>query len=157
MKIATWRQLEEQVYAHGKERMRHYGVFIHRFLDTRAAGSYVSPQPSDFLVLPQAGGRTVFLETKYSDGNETLRQCFSNAVSAQQMASARLVTRAKADYRVLFYSGISGVCELWDGMYLAECRSAGQRLLLPARLAVSSNLVEVLDTHVLRLIKFQTS
>jgi hypothetical protein len=156
MKIGSWKQLEERVYQHGRERMTHYGVFIHRFLDTRAAGSFVSPQPSDFLVLPQAGGRALFLETKYSEAHDTLRQCFSNAVSGQQLASARLVTRAKADYRVLFYSGLSGLCELWDGMYLAECRSSGTRLNLSARLAVASRVDEVLDQHVLRLIKFQS-
>jgi len=40
-------------------------------------------------------------------------------------------------------------------MYLAECRSSGTRLNLSARLAVASRVDEVLDQHVLRLIKFQ--
>jgi hypothetical protein len=153
MNINTWKSLEDEVYAHGKERMRHHGVFIHRFSDTRSAGNYIQSQPSDFLVLAQTG-RAVFLEAKFSEAHESLRSCFAGSVSAQQLASARLVSRAGQDYRVLFFAKVSQSAELWDGTYLAECRSQGVRLDLAKRLVVGANLKQLLDTYVLRLRKF---
>ena len=36
-------------------------------------------------------GRATFLEAKFSAGHDSLRSCFSGSVSAQQLASARLV------------------------------------------------------------------
>jgi hypothetical protein len=152
--ITHWKKLEDSIQDHAKERMAHYGVFLHRFYDTRTAGTLMPQQPADFLVLPQTG-RTIFLEAKFSEAHDSLCQCFSDAVKSHQLASARLVTRAKADYRVLFYSGLSGLVELWDGLYLAEQRAQGKRLKLMLRLHHGFSLTEALDAHVLRLIKYQ--
>lgn len=154
MKINTWKRLEDAILDHGRERMRHYSVFIHRFSDTRSAGNYIPEQPSDFLVLPQMG-RTLFLEAKFSEAHESLRSCFAGSVKAQQLASARLVHRAGRDYRVLFFANTSQSMEIWDGLYLAECRSQGIRLDLAKRLVVGSSLEQLLDLHILKLRKFQ--
>lgn len=153
-KITRWQSLETAIHDHCKARMMHYGVLIHRFYDTKAARTFLPAQPADFLVLPQTG-KVIFLEAKFSEGHESLRECFAGAVKAQQLASARLVHRAKQEYKVLFYSGLSGLVELWDGLYLAEQRSAGERLNCNFRLAHGFSLPELLDTHVLRLLKFQ--
>ena len=152
--ITNWQTLENRIQEHAVKRMAHYGVYLHRFYDTRSAGSLLPQQPADFLILPQTG-RTIFLEAKFSEGHESLRQCFSGLVKGHQLASARLVHRAKAEYRVLFYSGLSGLVELWDGHYLAEQRALGEHLALSARLHHGFSLIETLDTHVLRLIKYQ--
>jgi hypothetical protein len=151
--IKSWKNLESDILSHCKKRMAHHAVFIHRLSDTRAAGAYIAAQPSDFLVLPQVG-RTTFLEAKFSEAHESLRSCFASAVDGQQLASARLVERANRTYNILFYSGVSGVAELWSGLYCAECRAQGKRLDLSRRLAVCSSLTEMLDLHVLRLRKF---
>lgn len=152
--VNTWKRLEEAIMEQGRERMKHYGVFIHRLYDTRSASVYLPPQPSDFIVLPHQG-RTTFLEAKFSESHESLRSCFSSSVDGQQLAAARLIERAKRDYRVLFFSKVSQTAELWHGGYLAECRSAGLRLDLTKRLVVSNNLTELLDVHILKLRKFQ--
>lgn len=153
MIITNWRALESAVLTHCKSRMAHHAVFIHRFSDTRSAGNYIAEQPSDFLVLAQQA-RATFLEVKFSAGHDSLRACFSGAVSAQQLASARLVERAHRIYQFLFYSQPSKMFELWPGGYCAECRAQGKRLELDKRIVVGPSLTEILDTHVLKLKKF---
>lgn len=153
-KITRWERLEEAIQEHCKARMVHYGVLIHRFYDTKAARTLLPAQPADFLILPQTG-KTIFLEAKFSEAHESLRGCFRGAMKAHQLASARLVHRAKRDYRVLFYSGLSGLTELWDGLYLAEQWAAGEKPNCTFRVAHGFDLAEVLDRHVLRLIKYQ--
>jgi hypothetical protein len=154
MEIKTWKKLEEAIESYCRRQMSHYSIYFHRFSDTRAARNFVAAQPSDFLILPQSG-RAVFLEAKFSEGHDSLRQCFAAAVDAQQLASARLVARAKRDYRVLFYSRPADTFELWDGLYLADMKASGGRLDLTRRLAVLGSLETILDQHILRLIKFQ--
>ena len=151
--IKNWRALESSVMAHCKARMVHHAVFIHRFSDTRSAGNYIAEQPADFLVLAQQA-RATFLEVKFSAGHDSLRSCFSGSVSAQQLASARLVERANRTYLVLFYSQPAQLFELWPGGYCAECRSQCKRLELDKRIVVGPSLTEILDTHVLKLKKF---
>lgn len=153
MNIPNWRALESAIMAHCKTRMAHHSIFAHRFSDTRSAGNYIAEQPSDFIVLSQMG-RATFLEAKFSAGHDSLRSCFSGSVSAQQLASARLVERANRTYLFLFYSQPAQLFELWPGGYCAECRSQGKRLELDKRIVVGPSLTEILDTHVLKLKKF---
>ena len=145
--------LEGQLLAPRKARMPHHPVFLHRLSDTRSAGTIIVAQPSDFIVLPQTG-RATFLEAKFSAGHDSLRSCFSGSVSAQQLASARLVERAGRPYYFLFYSQPAQLCELWPGGYCTECRAQGKRLELDKRIVVGHSLTEILDTHVLKLKKF---
>lgn len=151
--IKNWHALEAQILAHCKARMAHHAVFIHRLSDTRSAGTIIAAQPSDFIVLSQMG-RTTFLEAKFSAGHDSLKACFSGSVSAQQLASARLVERAGRTYYFLFYSQPAQLFELWPGGYCAECRAQGKRLELDKRITVGPSLTEILDTHVLKLKKF---
>lgn len=151
--IKNWHALEDQILAHCKARMAHHAVFIHRLSDTRSAGTIIAAQPSDYLILPQMG-RATFLEAKFSAGHDSLRSCFSGSVSAQQLASARLVERANRTYLFLFYSQPAQMFELWPGIYCAECRSQGKRLELDKRIVVGASLAEILDVHVLKLKKF---
>ena len=153
MNIPNWKALEAAVLTHCKARMAHYAVFAHRFSDTRSAGNYIAEQPADFLILSQQG-RATFLEAKFSAGHDSLRSCFSGSVSAQQLASARLVERANRTYLFLFYSQPAQLFELWPGGYCAECRAQGKRLELDKRVVVGPSLTEILDTHVLKLKKF---
>ena len=152
--IKNWRDFEAQVYAHGQSLMRHYGVFIHRFSDSRAAGNLVAQQPADFLVLGHTG-RPTLLELKFSEAHESLRQCFSAMVKPHQLASARLVSRARGEYQVLFYSKPAQQLEMWDGLYLAECKAAGQVLELNRRLLLRDGLAAALDMHTFKLRKLQ--
>jgi hypothetical protein len=73
------------------------------------------------------------LEAKFSEVHESLRSCFAGSVKSHQLASARIWTRAQASYLVIFYSKMSGLVEVWDGLYLADCRSRGERLSLDRR------------------------
>ena len=151
--IKNWHALEEQILAHCKARMAHHSIFVHRFSDTRAAGNMIAAQPADFLILSQQG-RATFLEAKFSAGHDSLRSCFSGSVSAQQLASARLVERANRTYLFLFYSQPAQLFELWPGGYCTECRAQGKRLELDKRIVVGPSLTDILDVHVLKLKKF---
>lgn len=131
MGINSWQDLEKAIEKFLKEKQRTMPLFFHRFYDTRSAGNYLPGQPSDFLVIHN--GKTHFIEAKFSEVHDSLKSTFSNAVSATQTASARLVKRAGANYVFLFYSAASKNFEVWDGKYASECRSRGKPLELPRR------------------------
>lgn len=131
MEIIKWQDLEDAVEKYLKERIKKDNLFYQRFFDTKSAGNFLPPQPSDFLVVRT--GRAFYIETKFSEVHDSLISCFSNAVSGNQTASARLVTRAGASYWFLFYSSQSGNYEVWDGNYCFDRRSMGKRLETAAR------------------------
>ena len=149
MKIAHWADLEDEVERRLKKLLVHFELMYLRLYDTKSAGNYLPAQPSDFVIwVPERP--SIFLEVKYSGVSDTLRSVFANAVSDQQMASARLADRAGQRYEVLFYSAPAAMFELWNGVYCAERRSMGRPLELPQR-TISSSLDEILQVHVLGL------
>jgi hypothetical protein len=148
--ITTWKQLEDEISNYMKALQRNYPIFFHRFPDSRAAGNLISDQPSDFLVASKGHGLTL-LEAKFSEVHDTLRACFAGAVSANQLASARLAHRAGQRYLILFYSSCSGHFELWPGDYCAGQRSLGQPLKLDRRIVVADSLGPLLEDHVAAL------
>jgi hypothetical protein len=149
MKIAHWADLEDEVERRLKRLMTHFELMYLRLYDTKSAGNYLPAQPSDFVIWVP-GRPSIFLEAKYSGVAESLRSVFANAVSDQQMASARLAERAGQRYAVLFYSAPAAMFELWNGAYCSDRRSLGKPLELPQRI-VSASLDEILQVHVLGL------
>lgn len=149
MKIAHWTDLEDEVEKKLKKLLTHFELMYLRLYDTKSAGNYLPAQPSDFVIwVPEKP--SIFLEVKYSGVAESLRSVFANAVSDQQMASARLADRAGQRYEVLFYSIIADRFELWPGKYCSERRSLGKPLELPQRV-ISASLDEILQGPVLGL------
>lgn len=131
MSIKTWQEMEAEIDKFLSERQRKSTTMFHRFYDTRSAGNYLPGQPADFLIINN--GRTYFLEAKFSEVHESLKNCFSGAVQPTQTASARLAVRAGASYYFIFYSKMIDQFELWEGNYCFEKRSRGERLELPQR------------------------
>lgn len=131
--IDTWQELESVVQGVLKDTQRYKKAAWHRFYDTRSTqGGYLPPQPSDFMLGFE--GRLFFIESKFSEVHDSLKSCFSNNVSDQQLASHRIWARAGFDkYLVVFYSSPARLVEVWDGGYLAECRSRSKRLCLQQR------------------------
>lgn len=134
--ITRWEELEEAVRTELVRAQEIRPIAWHRLVDTKAAGNIVARQPSDFIAC--MGGKATLIEAKFSEAHDSLRSCFSDAVKAHQLASARIWTRAGADYIILFYSSLSGITEVWSGLYAAECRSRGKRLALDERKLYSS-------------------
>lgn len=111
-----------------KERLR----FL-RLYDSRSAGSFLPPQPADFLVAYTPF--TALLECKASEKFTSLRQCLSSHVDAAQAAQMRLWTeRTCHPAYVLFYSFVEGVLEVWGGWTVAQSRANGTPLHLHERL-----------------------
>lgn len=147
--ITSWNGLEKDISNYLKALQRSYPIYFHRFADSRAAGNLISDQPSDFLVATKHG--MTFLEAKFSEVHDTLRACFSGAVTANQLASARLVHRAGQRYLILFHSKCANRFELWPGDYCAGQRSLGQPLKLEKRILVTDALGPILEDHVAQL------
>ena len=134
--ILKWQDLENEIDAVLKSFMRSSPIFYQRFYDSKSAGNLLPPQPSDFLAISK--GRSHYIEAKFSEVHETLRSCFAHAVSGNQTASARLVTRAGAFYWFVFYSMQTQQFEVWDGLYCSERRSLGKPLELEKRVIYKS-------------------
>lgn len=151
--IKHWGDLEDEIELRLKKLMQRFPIFYLRLYDSHTAGTYMPPQPSDFILWPPKGKEkppSTFLEAKYSGTAESLRSVFSNNVSDGQMASARLVARAGREYKILFYSATARQFELWDGFYCAERRSIGKPLELGQRI-VGLSLDAMLEEHLLCL------
>jgi hypothetical protein len=120
----AWKKFENDVQKHFLERMETEPMIYHRFYDTASAQGFLPVQPGDHLVVYR--GVPILIETKFSEKHESLRSCFSSHVPDEQMGSHRLWTRAGA-ITLLAFRGPNGH-ELWDGAYLADCRTHGRRL-----------------------------
>jgi hypothetical protein len=134
--IKRWQDLEAAIQDELVAAQTEKPVAWLRFYDTKSAGDFLPQQPADFQACFMA--KVFMIEAKFSEVHESLRSCFAGAVQAHQLASARIWTRAQAHYLVVFYSGLSGLVEVWDGLYLAECRSKGERLSLDRRRTYAS-------------------
>jgi len=131
MKIHKWQDLEQAVQTTLATEQKRKPLVWHRFFDTKSAGNFMPNQPGDFY----AGylGKGWLIECKFSGIHESLRQCFSSAMEAHQLASGRIWTRAEHRAIVIFYAKISGLVEVWDTKYLADMKSQGKRLELSMR------------------------
>lgn len=145
--INDWNALEDAIAVYCKALQRQYPIFFHRFSDSRAAGNLIADQPADFLLLSKGHGAT-FLEAKFSEVHDSLRSCFSGAVTASQLASARLAHRAGQRYLILFHSSCAHRFELWPGDYCAGQRGLGQPLALERRIAYGPALGPIIEDHV---------
>lgn len=131
MKITRWEKLEQAIQEELVRAQMDRPLAYYRYFDTKSAGNIIPNQPADFQTCQR--GVTVLIEAKFSSVHESLRSCFAGSVKGHQLASARIWTRAGAGYIVLFYSALSGLVEVWNGLYLAECRSKGEKLSLDRR------------------------
>lgn len=121
-------------------------LIFERIPDSKMAGNYIQDAPADFYFV--LSGRFAYLEAKFSQKHRSLRACFSNAVSINQTASAKLARRAGARYFLLFYSSAEERFEVWDGAYCADRRSLSKPLEEKQRLHLCISLNEVM-THIL--------
>lgn len=130
-KINRWEQLEAVIQAELVAVQAAKPLVWFRFYDTKSAGTFLPQQPADFQAC--FDGKATMIEAKFSEAHESLKCCFAGSVKSHQLASARIWARAGAKYIVIFYSKLSGLIEVWDGLYLSECRSRGERLSLDRR------------------------
>lgn len=131
MKITRWEKLEQAIQDELTQAQMNYQLACYRYYDTKSAGNVIPNQPADFQTCYK--GKTILVEAKFSSVHESLRSCFAGSVKSHQLASARIWNRAGAGYIFLFYSSLSGLVEVWDGLYCAEARSKGERLSLDKR------------------------
>ncbi len=129
--ITRWEALESTIRTELVKAQEKHPLCFHRFYDTKSANTLLPQQPADFQACYL--GKVCMLEAKFSQAHESLRNNFAGAVRANQLAAARIWTRAGAKYIVLFHSSLSGITECWDGIYLAECKSRGVKLSLDER------------------------
>jgi hypothetical protein len=123
--IPAWKKLENDVAKYFTDRMEKEPMFYHRFYDTHSANAFLPAQPGDHQVIKH--GHTTVIETKYSAIHVSLVSCFSAVFNdSSQLTFARLITRAEADYWVIFQG--SGGYELWEGGMLYRKKITGARL-----------------------------
>ena len=101
-------------------------MFVHRFTDSRAARNFVKKQPADYMVAFR--GTTFLLEVKTSTEDVSLANNLSGLMGKDQAANHRLWSRSMQGSVIAFRSKATGRCELWDGVYVAECRAKGTPL-----------------------------
>ena len=138
--IATWAQLENEIAGILAKHARYASLLYSRVYDTRAAGNFLPKQPADFYVLCE--GRFRYIEAKFSETLETLKQGLSSMVKPHQLATATLTKRAGGEYYIIFFSTKGGQFEVWDGAYCAQRKLVRKHLELPARSLVTSSLEE---------------
>lgn len=126
VKITSPDKLEDAIQAWLEDALRTTPLMWNRFYDTKSAGAYLPPQPSDFHA--DFNGVSTYIEAKFSRKHLSLRGCFANNVDSNQVASARLAERAGASYWFVFYSGLSGLFEAWPGHAAVFARHEGKPL-----------------------------
>lgn len=108
----VWERAVEQALGLLSEREL---VFWHRFFDrasSKGAATYVSDQPSDYLVATTDG--VTLLEAKASDNRTTPdKGCMQ---SSQRNAISRWRLLNGQPYCVLFWSMVTGEAHLYDGL-----------------------------------------
>lgn len=111
--------------------------FYHRFPDTRSASrgkraTFLSPQPSDFLIRVKA--ESYLLELKASERYTSLTSCLKSSVRNTQAALTKLWIRAGGSSLFLFRSCQDDMVEAWDGKDVVEAYFGGKRLAVKDRL-----------------------
>lgn len=140
-KLPKWKQLEEDVTNLMRGRAEKEPMIYHRFYDTAAAGAFLPAQPGDHLVIRK--GVPIVIETKFSSRYVSLVSIFSKVPTDQQLAFARLWSRALAYYLIVF-QGTAGY-ELWDGEFLYYQRINKQRINRLQVLGLSDDLEDLLS------------
>lgn len=110
-------------------------VAHHRLADSKAAGTKIAEQPSDYLLgLPPgcahliSGQRLCFLEVKASEKDHTMGK---DAVRpAQRGAIARFRHLLGIPYYIMFWDAQLGVIQLWDGLAVHDNHRIDKRYLL---------------------------
>lgn len=106
----------------------------HRFTDTKASGTYVSPQPGDFMISFLSGkvappcGSVIIIEAKASEEKESLRACASSHILPTQVGKHKAWIRSGGSAQFWFYCEATGEVELWDSKHIVEQRSSGKPL-----------------------------
>jgi len=144
-KIDRWEKLEEEIWRELQLVQSQYPAYAHRFYDTKSASNLLPTQPADFMLLLRRG--VIFIEAKFSKVHSSLSSCFSNSVKDHQLASAELVNRAGGLYLILFYSSVTGLCQVWDGLYCRKQRNEKKRLKDSQILAVSPSIHNIISAR----------
>lgn len=95
-------------------------LYLHRFYDTKSAGSYLPEQPADFQVAASAG--VWLVEAKASFKKPSLTSCLGNALKGHQATSMLLWGRVNKPSLILFFCAETEQVELWDGASTARVR-----------------------------------
>lgn len=135
-----------------KEAQRKVKIAYARLYDTRSAGSYLPEQPGDFIV--SLNGKPFLLELKTSLKFGSLgskRAALTELVSDNQVAAARIWSRAGAIPLFLFKEGGSSDIEIWRGEDVAEAYLTPRVPLLPEKLVA----VVQIDSLISKLLSLQ--
>lgn len=111
----------------------------HRYLDSKAAGRLVSPQPGDFQICyldTDSVNHVIIVEAKGSEEKESLRECASSHIRPQQIGKHKSWMRAGGQAMFWFYCESDGIVEFWNSQYVCQQRSAGEPLELRERIKV---------------------
>jgi hypothetical protein len=120
-----WKKFEDAVAHELKCLSAKRPLVVHRFYDTRSAGSFLPNQPGDFLVI--RSGEAFLLELKSSAVHTSLRSCLSETVSPQQIGHHKMWARAGA-YCWFLFLGADGNLELWSSRVCITARGEGKPL-----------------------------
>lgn len=149
------KRFEREVHTALKELEQTRSLLVHRFYDTYSAGDYLPAQPGDFLIIYK--GIPILLELKGSCIHESLRACFSSAVTPNQIGSHILWNRAKASCWFLFnFNGQHGenFYELWPSTACISARETGKPLKLTLRYGKYTSVGDAIDS-LLEAVTFQ--
>ncbi|QYW06501.1 hypothetical protein uan_089 [Pseudomonas phage UAntarctica] len=110
-------------------------VAHHRLADSKAAGTKIAEQPSDYLIgLPQGcrnlinGQRLCFLEAKASEKHSTMGKDAVRPV--QRGAIARFRFLLGIPYYIIFWDSQLGAIQLWDGLAIHDNNRIDKTFLL---------------------------
>lgn len=103
-------------------------TYVRLYDTTSAGGNYIPEQPGDFIVVPRAFSGAILLECKASKAHTSLKGCLSSNVKRAQAAQHMIWQSVNQPCWFLFFSETTNTLELWDGGYVAGCRSAGRTL-----------------------------
>lgn len=115
------KEFEQDFQDEMKLAQRRMKIAYCRLYDTRSAGSYIPEQPGDFLAT--INGKSFLIECKTSLKYTTMaarRTAVTELVSDNQVAAARIWSRAGAIPIVLFRHGDSELIEVWRGEIVAD-------------------------------------
>lgn len=147
--MERWKRFEEDTATYLSKQAATRPLLVHRFYDSRSAGTILPAQPADFLVIHQ--GIPILVELKSSEVHDSLRACFSSAVTKQQLAQHRIWRRAGARCWFLFY-GAEGRYERWPHYACQEAANTGKPLTRGSQMTFSKlpdMLESILDTDLM--------
>ena len=120
-------ELEDELKKVFKVVQSNHPFFWHQFVDTKAARNFVAAQPSDFMVA-SLHSEVYLLEAKASVLKKSLASCAKSAISPSQIGMHKKWHRAGNKSLFIFFCEIDDTVELWDGKYVVDCISDGERM-----------------------------